>query len=132
MTISRKLYGSFGAVLLMVVILFLVNLWAVYREHNAKAAATQAIQLTEATDKIRFQMMQNRLNLSSYLLSGDSREAEHMNEGIISLSEKILAAERLVASDQQKDALEKKQGLFNYDRDRDKVIDALDVHGTSS
>ena len=107
MTISRKLYGSFGAVLLMVVILFLVNLWAVYREHNAKEAATQAIQLTEATDKIRFQMMQNRLNLSSYLLSGDSREAEHMNEGISSLGEKILAAEKLVASDQQREALEK-------------------------
>jgi methyl-accepting chemotaxis protein len=107
MTISRKLYGSFGAVLLMVVVLFLVNLWAVYREHNAKEAATQAIQLTEATDKIRFQMMQNRLNLSSYLLSGDSREAEHMNEGITSLNEKIVAAEKLATSDQQKDALEK-------------------------
>ena len=107
MTISRKLYGSFGAVLLMVVVLFLVNLWAVYREHNAKEAATQAIKVTEATDKIRFQMMQNRLNLSSYLLSGDSREAEHMNEGITSLNEKIVAAEKLATSDQQRDALEK-------------------------
>ena len=34
---------------------------------------------------------------------------------------------RLQHLKRQKDALEKKQGLFNYDRDRDKVIDALDV-----
>ena len=34
---------------------------------------------------------------------------------------------RLQHLKRQKDALEKKQGFFNYDRDRDKVIDALDV-----
>ena len=34
---------------------------------------------------------------------------------------------RLQHLKRQKDALEKKKGLFNYDRDRDKVIDALDV-----
>ena len=82
MTIGRKLYLSFGAVLAMVVVLFAVNLAAVYREHSAKAAASQALQLADATDKIRFQMMQNRLYLSNYLLSGDTREVERMNEGL--------------------------------------------------
>ena len=75
MTIGKKLYLSFGAVLVMVVVLFAVNLAAVYREHSAKAAASQALQLADATDKIRFQMMQNRLYLTNYLLSGDSRES---------------------------------------------------------
>ena len=51
-----------------------MNLVAVHREHSAKAAASQALQLADATDKIRFQMMQNRLYLTNYLLSGDSRE----------------------------------------------------------
>src|SRR5437870_1438888 len=34
---------------------------------------------------------------------------------------------RLQHLKRQKDTLEEKQGIFNYDRDRDKVIDALDV-----
>ena len=61
MTIGKKLYLAFGAVLAMVVVLFAVNLWSVHREHSAKAAASQALELADATDKIRFQMMQNRL-----------------------------------------------------------------------
>ena len=61
MTIGKKLYLNFGAVLAMVVVLFLVNLVAVQREHSAKAAASQALQMAQTTDKIRFQMMQNRL-----------------------------------------------------------------------
>ncbi len=89
MTIGRKLYVSFGAVLAMVVVLFAVNLAAVYREHSAKAAASQALQLADATDKIRFQMMQNRLYLTNYLLSGDSREADHVNDGVRTLVDRM-------------------------------------------
>src|SRR5207244_5970975 len=89
MTIGRKLYSSFGAVLAMVLVLFLVNLTAVYREHSAKAAAGKALQLADASDKVRFQMMQNRLYLSNYLLSGDSREVERMNNGARGLEEKL-------------------------------------------
>ncbi len=57
MTIGKKLYLNFGAILAMVVVLFLINLIAVQREHSAKAAASQALQMAETTDKIRFQMM---------------------------------------------------------------------------
>ncbi|PYX38869.1 MAG: hypothetical protein DMG75_02575, partial [Acidobacteria bacterium] len=85
MTIGKKLYLNFGAVLAMVVVLFLVNLTAVQREHSAKAAAS----------------------LSNYLLSGDTREVERMNEGIRFLNEKLLKAEGFSNSDQQKSALEK-------------------------
>ncbi len=41
MTIGRKLYWNFGAILLMVVVLFFVNIVAMYRERSAKAAAAQ-------------------------------------------------------------------------------------------
>src|SRR5438128_458847 len=95
MTIGRKLYSSFGAVLAMVLVLFLVNLTAVYREHSAKAAAGKALQLADASDKVRFQMMQNRLYLSNYLLSGDSREVERMNDGARVLEDKLRMAESL-------------------------------------
>jgi CHASE3 domain sensor protein len=82
MTIRQKLYMNFGAVLAMVVVLLLIDLVAVQREHSAKAAASQALAMAETTDKITFQMMQNRLSLSSYLLSGDTRELERLNEGM--------------------------------------------------
>jgi len=109
MTIGKKLYVNFGAVLAMVVVLFLVNLIAVQREHSAKAAAAKSLELADATDRVKFQMMQNRLYLSNYLLSGDTRELDRMNEGIRLLSEKVQAAEDLANSEEQKAALGKVQ-----------------------
>src|SRR5438034_4838653 len=118
MTIGRKLYSSFGAVLAMVLVLFLVNLTAVYREHSAKAAAGKALQLADASDKVRFQMMQNRLYLSNYLLSGDSREVERMNDGARVLEDKLRMAESLAESDQQRSAIQKvQQTEQNWARD---------------
>ncbi len=109
MTIGKKLYVNFGAVLAMVVVLFLVNLVAVQREHSAKAAASQALQMAETNDKIRFQMMQNRLYLSNYLLSGDTREVERLNDGSRILQDSLQTAQNLANSEQQKAALAKVQ-----------------------
>jgi len=107
MTIGKKLYMNFGAVLAMVVVLFLINLVAVQREHSAKAAASQALGMAETTDQITFQMMQNRLYLSNYLLSGDTREVDHLNEGIHMLDDKLRSSETRANSDQQREALER-------------------------
>jgi methyl-accepting chemotaxis protein len=109
MTIGKKLYLSFGAVLAMVVVLFLVNLTAVQREHAAKAAAAQSMELADSTDAVKFQMMQNRLYLSNYLLSGDTREVERMTDGLRMLNDRLQKAEGLANSDQQKSALQKLQ-----------------------
>ena len=109
MTIGKKLYLNFGLVLLMVLVLFLVNITAVYREHSAKAAASHALQLAEATDRVKFQMMQNRLYLSNYLLSGDSREVDRMTDGMRILHERLRICQDLAASEQQRTALEKVQ-----------------------
>ncbi|PYV95503.1 MAG: hypothetical protein DMG89_21355 [Acidobacteria bacterium] len=109
MTIGKKLYLNFGLVLLMVLVLFLVNITAVYREHSAKAAASHALQVAEATDRVKFQMMQNRLYLSNYLLSGDSREVDRMTEGVRLLHERLHTCLDLAASEQQRTALEKVQ-----------------------
>jgi methyl-accepting chemotaxis protein len=111
MTIGKKLYINFGAVLAMVVVLFLVNMIAVQREHSAKASAQQSMDMSDATDHVRFQMMQNRLYLSNYLLSGDTREMERMNEGIRLLDEALKKAGTLTSSEQQKTALERVQQL---------------------
>src|SRR6266853_5223179 len=111
MTIGKKLYLNFGIILIMVVVLFLVNLLAVQREHAAKAAAIASLQLVDATDAVRFQMMQDRLYLSNYLLSGDTREVERMNEGLRLLSEKLQHSETLANSEQERAALTKVEQL---------------------
>ncbi len=107
MTIGKKLYKNFGIILSMVVVLFIVNLVAVQREHAAKDAARASLELADATNQVRFQMMQNRLYLSNYLLSGDTREVELMNAGLRTLHEKLQLGRSLSNSDQEKTALDK-------------------------
>ncbi len=111
MTLRNRLYVNFGAVLAVVLIMFAANWRAVSREHEAKKAASKSLQLAEATDSVKFQMMQNRLYLSNYLLSGDTREVDRMNEGVRFLNDKLDKAQGLANSDQQKAALEKVQQL---------------------
>ena len=111
MTIGKKLYVNFGVILTMVLVLFVVNWSAVRREHAAKAAAAASLQLADATNAVRFQMMQNRLYLSNYLLSGDTREVDRMNEGLRSLNEKLDLGKTLANSEQVKTALSKVQQL---------------------
>jgi methyl-accepting chemotaxis protein len=107
MTIGKKLYKNFGIILSMAVVLFIVNLVAVQREHAAKEAARASLELADATNQVRFQMMQNRLYLSNYLLSGDTREVELMSAGLRTLNEKLQAGKSLSNSDQEKAALDK-------------------------
>jgi methyl-accepting chemotaxis protein len=111
MTIGKKLYTNFGIILTMVVVLFLVNWSAVQREHDTKKAAQQSLDLADSTNAVRFQMMQNRLYLSNYLLSGDTREVDRMSEGLRILNEKLEQAEKMANSEQVKSALEKVQQL---------------------
>ena len=111
MTIGKKLYFNFGIVLTAVLVLFIVNFFAVQREHAAKAAAAASLELADATNAVRFQMMQNRLYLSNYLLSGDTREVDRMSEGLRTLNEKLEQGQSLANSDQEKASLGKVQQL---------------------
>ena len=111
MTIGKKLYVNFGIILTMVLVLFLVNWSAVQREHSAKKAAQESLDLTDATTAVRSQMMQNRLFLSNYLLSGDTREVDRMNEGLRTLNEKLELGKSLASSDQVKTSLGKVEQL---------------------
>src|ERR1700758_1335553 len=111
MTIGKKLYKNFGIILSMAVVLFVVNLVAVQREHAAKDAARASLELADATNQVRFQMMQNRLYLSNYLLSGDTREVERMTDGMRLLNDRLQKAQSLANSDQQKPSLTKVEQL---------------------
>jgi methyl-accepting chemotaxis protein len=111
MTLGKRLYLTFGGILALVLLLFAVNWTAISREQAAKSAFSSSLDSADATAAVRFQMMQNRLYLSNYLLSGDTREVDRMNEGIRILSEKLDKARTLAASEQQKNALSKVQEL---------------------
>src|SRR5450759_814874 len=111
MNIGKKLYISFGIILGTVLLLLAINLIAVQREHAAKAAAQRSMDMTEATSKVRFQMMQNRLHLQNYRLSGDTRDVDKMNDGERLLSDALRHAQELANSPQQRSSLEKVQGL---------------------
>jgi methyl-accepting chemotaxis protein len=111
MSLGRQLWISFIGVLAVVVVMWFVNFRAVNREHEAKKAASKSLELADATDQVKFQMMQNRLYLSNYLLSGDTREVDKMNDGVRVLSDKLDKAQGLTNSEQEKTALEKVQQL---------------------
>ena len=109
MNITKKLYLNFGIILATVVVLLIVNLMAVWREHETKAAAQRSMDMTQATSTVRFEMMQNRLHLQNYLLSGDTRDVDKMNEGVRRLGDALHRAQGLVANDQQHGNLDKVQ-----------------------
>src|SRR5215475_9205421 len=99
MSMSKKLYLNFGIILSMVVILFLVTWVTVQREQRALAMA-------QKTDHIRFQIIQNRLYLGNYLLSGDGREVEKLNISVRDLKNDLEGARTLANSEQQKSAVD--------------------------
>ena len=111
MNIGKKLYLSFGIILATVLVLLAINLYGVHREHETKAAAQRSIDMTEATSLVRFEMMQNRLHLQNYLLSGDTRDVEKMNEGEHRLIEAVHHAEDLASSAEQRNSLGKMEGI---------------------
>jgi methyl-accepting chemotaxis protein len=63
-------------------------------------------------------MMQNRLYLTNYLLSGDSRESDHVNEGLHNLVDRMQSTMAIATSEQQRSALVKvQQTEQNWARD---------------
>src|SRR5882724_8830069 len=107
MTIDQRLKRGFGGILAIVFLLFLVNVVALRREQSARAAATQSLDMSESISELRSQMMQNRLSLGNYLLSGDTRDVDRMAEGVHSITSKLEAAKALASSEQQTAALDK-------------------------
>jgi len=105
MNIRKKLYLNFGGLLLVVLILCIANLIAVQREHSARTATARAFEVSQASEGIRFQMMQNRQLLSNYLLSGSNSEANSLNEGMAKLQDLVHKASEKATSDLQKASL---------------------------
>jgi methyl-accepting chemotaxis protein len=82
MTIGKKLYFGFGAILAIMLVLFVVNLFTVRREYNARATVRDTLGAVQTIENVRLQMMENRLFLGNYLLSGDLRDEDKTNKGV--------------------------------------------------
>jgi methyl-accepting chemotaxis protein len=87
MTISKKLYVGFGALLGLMIVLFFINIATVWREFAATRTARSTRDDVQSIETVRYQLMENRLFLGSYLLSGDLRDQEKTNKGIQDLDE---------------------------------------------
>ena len=111
MNIGKKLKRNFFIIVAAVVVLMVMILIAVWRQSETKASAKQAMDMKDATSTVRSEMMKNRLHLQNYLLSGDTRDDEKMNDGVRRLSDAVHNAEVLANDDQQRSKLEKVQQI---------------------
>ncbi|HXC43630.1 MAG TPA: hypothetical protein VNY51_08925, partial [Candidatus Dormibacteraeota bacterium] len=85
MTIGKKLYLGFGAILAIMFCLFIINLFTVRREYTAQDTVRATLSVVQTIENVRFQMMENRLYLGNYLLSGDLRDEDKTNKGVADL-----------------------------------------------
>jgi len=105
MTIGKKLYSGFGAVLLLVLIVFVVNLSAIFREHSVRDKAASTTTTVETIASVRYQMMEARLDLRNFLLSGDPRVEAQMNKQEADLMDYLAKAEATTDTDILRNAL---------------------------
>ena len=105
-TIRERLFISFSAMLLLVIALFGASFVSVMRERSAKAAAQSALDMAASIDKLRFQMMQNRLALESYVLTGGPEPLGQFRSGMETFGRELIDARNKAYSDGQLHALE--------------------------
>ena len=105
MTIGKKLYSGFGTILGILGILFLVNIAAGLKEQSARKDATSALESVRTIESVRYQIMLNRNNLNNFLLSGDPRDEDKVNHGLVDIGELIKRGESQSGSDTLRTAL---------------------------
>src|SRR4029077_9092703 len=105
MTIGKKLYAGFGLILLILLVLFLVNLFAGWRESSARKDASLALDSVRTVESVRYQIMLNRLNMNNFLLSGDPRDEEKVNKGLTDIIDQIKRGESNASSEAVRTAL---------------------------
>jgi len=98
MTIGKKLYWGFGAILAVILFLFVINIFTVIRQYATRAAVSATLTDVQTIESIRYKMIENRLSLGNYLLSGDLRDEEKTTKGISELQE-MLKQEEAKAND---------------------------------
>ena len=87
MTIGRKLYAGFGAILAIMLFLFVLNILTMLRQNSVRDAVSSTLSDVQMIESVRYKIIENRLSLGNYLLSGDLRDEEKTNKGISELEQ---------------------------------------------
>ncbi|HXW18801.1 MAG TPA: methyl-accepting chemotaxis protein [Candidatus Acidoferrales bacterium] len=80
MTIAKKLYLGFGAILAIMMLLFVLGLLTETREHRTRSVAMTTLSDVQTIEGIRFQVLVEGLELRNYLLSGDVRDEDKVTK----------------------------------------------------
>jgi methyl-accepting chemotaxis protein len=105
MTISKKLHYSFGSILAIVVLLFIVNTAVVLRQRTVSHQAAAAVQSVQTLGAVELTMMQTRLALRDYLLTGDERQHELLVKESAELTRLTMEGKRSASTPFVRDAL---------------------------
>ncbi|GAC1672712.1 MAG: methyl-accepting chemotaxis protein [Candidatus Acidiferrum sp.] len=105
MRIGKKLYLGFGSILVILVLLFVVNLLAGFRERSARTDASMALGSVRTIETVRYQIMLNRLNLNNFLLSGDPRDEEKVIRGLSDIQDDMKQGESQAGNEAVRSAL---------------------------
>jgi methyl-accepting chemotaxis protein len=105
MTIKQQLYRSFGAILLILLILLFVDIGSLWKASSASTEASNALDSKTTIELVRSQIMQNRLNLNNFLLSGDPRDEDKVNKGFTELADIIKQGEAKTSNESLRTAL---------------------------
>jgi methyl-accepting chemotaxis protein len=105
MTIGKKLYAGFGLILGILVFLFLVNVVGGWVEKSARNNANSALDSVGIVGSVRNKIMENRLNMNNFLLSGDPRDEEKVNKGLTEISDSIKRGESQTSNESVRTAL---------------------------
>src|SRR6266568_3548250 len=99
MTIGKKLYAGFGLILAILAALFLMNSITGYLEKSARNNANMALDSVSTVESVRKQILENRLNMNNFLLSGDPRDEEKVNKGLTDMADLIKRGEAQAGSE---------------------------------
>jgi methyl-accepting chemotaxis protein len=105
MTIGKRLYLGFGAILIILGLLFIVNIVAGFREQTARNEASAAVENVRTIESVRYQIMLNRHNMDNFLLSGDPRDEEKVNKVFSDINDLIKRGQAQTTNDSVKTAL---------------------------
>src|SRR5882672_3174805 len=105
MTIAKRLYAGFGIILGVLTLLFIVNIITAVRQSSAATEAGRALDGVTTIESVRSQIMQNRLNLNNFLLSGDPRDEEKVNKGMVDITDTLKRSEAQVGNEALRMAL---------------------------
>ena len=105
MSIRKQLYKGFAVILGILLLLLLVDVLALWKARSASNEAASTLDSKSTAEAVRYQIMQNRLNLNNFLLSGDPRDEDKVNRGFTELTDLIKKGESQTSNETLRTAL---------------------------